>query len=220
MGKTSFLSKIDKGYNDLKIKSIKKIAGINSDNLLQESPFFDSGYIKTQVKNLKEEFSTISNEINSLYNSFSKDELKNTNINELIRKKNKIIYNIVFLSSNSFKNLNYCLKLLNNLDLDFEICIYGLKEYQKGNNAEAFQYLNEYLGEQEILLDHYLINKVYGLLLMKTEQYKLARLYLLKAVEKKPADIEIHRLLKKIHEHLNEEFAADVEKNIIELLEE
>ncbi|MFW6017028.1 MAG: hypothetical protein ACOCRK_11370, partial [bacterium] len=123
---TSFFSKIDKGYNDFKIKTIHRLADINADSFLQESPYLDSGYIKTKIKNLKKEISSVISEINSLSNSFSKEELENTNIDELLARKNELIYGLVFLSSNSFKNLDKCLYLLQDLDTDFKKCIYGL----------------------------------------------------------------------------------------------
>lgn len=215
----SFISKIDKGYNDLKIKTIQKIANADTYNLLQEAPFLDYGYIEARIKKLKKEFSSVSNEINNLVNSYSKDELEEkTNINQLLEKKNNIVYNLVFLSSNSFENLDKSLELLKNYNIDFEKCIYGLKEYKKGNKAEAYKFLNNYYKDQETLLDHYLINKVYGLLLIETDYYEYAKPYILKAAEKRPTDVELHKSLKIIHKNLEERVENNVEENIIKLL--
>ncbi|MFW6030428.1 MAG: hypothetical protein ACOCRO_09275, partial [Halanaerobiales bacterium] len=120
---------------------------------------------------------------------------------------------------NRFNNLDYSLQLLDGIKTDFKKCIYALKEYQKGNHHQAFRYFHEYLKTKNYILEHFLINKVYGSLLLEVKQYHQAKLCFTKAVQLRPGDLEVHQLLAQVHDLLDEQREKQVELDIINLLE-
>ena len=89
-----------------------------------------------------------------------------------------------------------------------------------GQEKKAIETFYGYFKNRKGILNHYLINKVYGLLLYKYEQYNLAIPLLRTATEKRPEDIESHRILKEIYSSLNMRQEEQIEKNILAVLGE
>ncbi|WP_237737294.1 hypothetical protein [Clostridium carboxidivorans] len=211
------MKKIIKAYNDTKIAIIQKLSQ-SDEGTLQETEFLDDGTIYCRIERLKEKFSSVNQEIEMLINYDKKDNYYTEKLRQLNTKKNEISLNLAFLASNNLNNLDTCEKITTGLNTDFKLCITALKYYKVGDEKSAFESFYEYFKNKSGVIDHYLINKIYGLLLYKYKQYKIALPLLRKSAEKRPEDVEIHRILKEIYLILSMKHEEKIEKNILEVL--
>lgn len=213
------LKEIIKAYEDGKIAFINKISQINTQNV-EEVLFLDDGYIRSKIKELKEQYNSLSSEIDLLIKYDKNDEYSKSKISYLREQCKDIKLEIAFLASNNYKNLDNCINLVEDIDTDFKLCIYALRFYYDGNSQRAYQYFGEYFKDKDRFLEHYLINKVYGELLFSIKEYNASANVLRKAVEKRPEDIEIHRILKEIYKLNGQLIEEKIEESILNLLED
>ncbi|AKL95685.1 hypothetical protein CACET_c22390 [Clostridium aceticum] len=210
---------IIKGYNDAKLKFVKKFSVDNFD-LWDETSFLDDGKIHTRINKLKKEYDFACKEVDILLESHdTQDQYIKEKLGQLMARQQEINLELVFLASNNMKNIDMCLNLLKDKKQDFIVCLYGLKEYEKGNKVDAFNYFYSYFKDKNCLLEHYLINKVYGYLLYEFQQFDKAVVFLQKACEKKPEDIEVHRKLKEVYKINKQQVEEKIQEKIITLLE-
>lgn len=198
------LDKLIKGINDTKLAMIERLSG--TENVLdEEADFIDDALLKNRIERLKKKSSEIELIIRE-------DESKT----EVMRQ---IGFEIIFLASNNIKNIESCLALAANMNTDFIMCLRGLEYYETKNYDKAYEAFTAYFKEHPKLLQHYLINKTYGLLLYSAKQYEKSICFLRKASTYKPEDIEIHKVLQICYTQLGQEAGRKVEKNIIRILE-
>lgn len=212
------LKKIIKSYNNGKIALIEKMTGLEN-GIYDEVFFLDDGYIKSKIERLKKEYNSISKEIEMIAKYDERDNYGRDKLNHLVNKKVNIKFEMAFLASNNFLNIDSCLNLLEEIDTDFKLCLHGLKHYKEGDEKRAFETFYKYFKDKNVLLEHFLINKVYGMLLFNLKQYDISLMVLRKSVEKRPEDKEIHCILKEIYSLKEMELEKTIEENIIELLE-
>lgn len=209
---------IIKNYNDAKFYLIQKMSE-SKDSIFLETEFLDDATINCKINRLKDEFKSISKDIQIFTKYDKKDSYNVEKLSDLMNKKRDICFNIAFLASNSLNNLDSCENILSDLDTDFKDCITALKYYKAGDNQKAFEIFCTYFKDKNWITNHYLINKVYGLMLYECKQYKTAILLLRKVVEKRPEDIEIHKILREIYSIVGMKEEERVEKNILNILE-
>lgn len=210
------LKDIIKGYNESKLALIEKLSD-SDEGIYDELDLLDDGYIKVKIKRLKKEYEEKQNEIN-LIEKYNKND-DNNNKQELIKRLVEIRFEMAFLASNNIKNIDNCFNLLHGMNTDFILCIRALKYYSECNEKEAFNSFYSYFKDKKIILDHFLINKVYGIMLYNYKQYNMAATLLRKAAEKRPEDVEVHKILKKIYMETEKSNMIKIEDTIIELLE-
>lgn len=209
-----------RGYNDAKLSVINRFSGIDTD-LFDEDGFLDDGYIKTKVENLKKEYSSVIKEIEDIIKYDNKnDKYKKNKLREKVNRKDYILFEMAFLSSNDFSQLDVSKRALEEIDTDFKLCIEGLIHYRQGNKRESFEYFNQYFTRNNNkLINHYLINSVYSDLLIECKEYDLASIYLRQVIKLRPESIEHHKKICDIYNKLGKHKEVNIENNIINLLE-
>lgn len=203
-------------YKDFKIKLIQRMADTGS--AISENTFLDDGYINSKIEQLKGEYKVLSDELNMLNYDQIIDSYKMGKTKYIKNRQINICIEISILASNSFSNLPKCLELIKGIDTDFTECIEGLSLYYNHREEDAFKKFYDYFNNNKFLLEHYLINRVYGELLFKSKQYELAKLFLQKAIQKRPDDIECHKILRELYKAIGDNTAGAVEDSIIVLL--
>ncbi|MGV8983965.1 tetratricopeptide repeat protein [Clostridium sp.] len=205
-----------KAYKDARISIIEKLSNVASYS--SELSFLDEGYITSKIDDLKVEYNSVDNELNLLSYDNKMDKYIKDKTSYLNNRKRSIYVEMSLLGSNNFKNLDQCVNLLEGIDSDLIECIQALKLYHLGSEGEAFKKFQNYFKRNRFLIEHFLINRVYGELLFKAGQYEVARVYFKKAVEKRPEDIDVHGFLKEIYSKLGDKNALLVEESIIDIL--
>lgn len=183
------VEKIITGYNKIKMGIINDLSGVSED-ILYETTFYDLGYMQSQIGKIQKELKYITKEIEISLEIMDNSDAERKRRNSLLNERGKLIVNMVFLASNSFKNLEDCIRLADGYEFAFMKCIYGLIEYSKGNEEKAFDILEQYYVTYGNVENHFLVNKVFGLLLAKRKQYKKAISFLSYALQFVPDDIE------------------------------
>jgi hypothetical protein len=212
------LKDIIKGYKESKIAIIQRFSG-SEGGIYDETNFLDDGYIRVSIDRLKKEHSEIDNEIEILMKYTKQDSSTLEKQQKLIMRKQEIRLEMAFLASNNLSNIDSCMNLIEELSTDFKLCLIALRYYDNRDNKKAFEAFYEYFKDRTVLLEHYLINKVYGVLLYNLKQFDLSIALLRKAAEKRPEDIEVHRILRDIYSITNRNCEENIELSIIRLLE-
>lgn len=211
------LKKIIRGYNDSRMAVLKKLVD-NTASIEDENSFLDDGTIKAKIGRLENQRKKLINELKlaSKYGGGSGEDMANKA--DLLNRLKEAEFDMAFLASNSFEMIDSCLDMLKETSTDFTLCLLALKMYEEGNEKDAFFKFYEYFEDKNGLLEHYLINKTYGTLLYKKNQYAQAKMLLQHAVTKRPEDRELHVLLKDIYNKAGQEVEEQIEANIIGLL--
>lgn len=205
-----------KTYRDARISIFEKLSNVSSYS--SETSFLDEGYIASKIYDLKVEYNSVNNDLNLLSYDDKMDKHKKDKTTFLNNRHRSIYIEMALLGSNNFKNLDQCINLLEGIDIDLIECIQALKLYNSGCEGEAFEKFHNYFKKNRFLIEHYLINRVYGELLFNEGQQDMAMVYFKKAVEKRPEDIDSHRFLKDIYSKLGDKTAFLVEESIIDIL--
>lgn len=212
------IKEIIKSYNDSKYSFINKMAQIDMD-IAVEVDQLDDSLIQSRVSGLKIEFNRTIQDIEILMKYDKKDEENRMKIRNLVDKKNDICLRMAFLASNSMNSLEACDELLENFETDFKLCIKALRFAREKEDDKALSHFALFFKDKKFLLDHYLINKTYGLLQYQNGDIETALIFLRKAVEMRPENLEIHQILKDIYQKLHKGMESEIEQNIIDVLE-
>ena len=137
---------------------------------------------------------------------------------ELIGQREVLLMHMIYLASNSFKNLEDCKKMAKGYRFSFMECVDGLQEYNAGNKNNAFDILENYFNNYGRVKKHFLINKVFGLLLLDRNEYQKATPYLTCALQFVPDDIETLEALKICYEKLDIGYRVAILDEILSVL--
>ena len=171
----------------------------------EETRFYDLGYMQTQVSHIKKELRSVEDSLTSSVKNEESTATVDNYRNELMKRREILIFHMIFTMSNSFANLDNCKKLAEGHDFKFMTCIEGLEEYQNGNKGKAFDLIENYYREYGNVADHYLINKIFGLLLYESNQYKKAIPFLSYSLEYMPDDSESLKALNVCYQKTGED---------------
>ncbi|KGR73548.1 tetratricopeptide repeat protein [Ureibacillus manganicus] len=207
----NFLQKSIKTYQGFKNSITKRI--IDSSDVVYENQFLDDGTIKVMIDQLKKDYSSIQKELEILF-SVNDSEL----FNQYLYEQQEVKYLIAFYASNNPQNIDYCLELIDNINIDFKDCLLAIKDFEQNNYKSSFLRFYNYFSQNRKLLEHYIINKYYGILLYKEMQYDQAIIFLQKAVEKRPEDKDLHIILKEIYEKKGLLIESGIEESILTIL--
>lgn len=181
------LEKIATLYRKAEMGLITSLAGTTTV-VIDETRFYDAGYMKTQTTRLQKELEAVTDEWKKIRRGNS-DSAKQSQA-ELLKQREQLLFQMVFVASNHFSNLDTCMKLAEGHPWEFSTCISGLQEYQSGNRDTAFQHLEQYCIQNKNAKEHFLINKVFGLLLAEKGRYQKAIPFLTYALQFVPDDTE------------------------------
>lgn len=203
------INKVVNGYNSLKINAVN-ILGNGTEGLNDELDFLDDAVVASRIRFVQKMCRNIDSDI------------KNTNeqnkIDFLINKKHEFMNEMAFLASNGIKNIDFCLSVIDE-NHSFIKCLQGLKCFNDGDKRKAKSLFDEYFNGNRYLIEHYLISKIYGQLLFENGDFYNSAVFLRKAVEKRPQEVELHKKLKDVYMKLGDELMVESENEIISILE-
>lgn len=211
------LDKIVSTYRKAKMSVISDLSGTVGD-VLDETSFYDLGYMQSQIKRIQNEIARISKELEINVELDEKSEYAVNKRQELIGQREVLLMHMIYLASNSFKNLEDCKKMAKGYRFSFMECVDGLQEYNAGNKNNAFDILENYFNNYGRVKNHFLINKVFGLLLMDRNEYQKAAPYLTCALQFIPDDIEALEALKICYEKLDIGYRVAILDEILSVL--
>lgn len=180
---------------------------VGNEDIIYEIPFFDEGFINTQIERLKRKHEMlftemkISQELNTEYEISKRKKLK-IQI-EVIETK------IVHYAINSFKSLPLCRELVRGKDLKIEGLIDALECYCDNDKNQAGAKFFEYFRENKIESAYFLGNKTYGIILAESGKYEEALRHLEYAVQLRVNDTGLLIWMKKAYLAIGKQFEAD-----------
>lgn len=211
------LDKIVSTYRKAKMSVSSDLSGTVGD-ILDETSFYDLGYMQSQIKRIQNEVARISKELEINVELDEKSEYAVNKRQELIGQREVLLMHMIYLASNSFKNLEDCKKMAKGYRFSFMECVDGLQEYNAGNKNNAFDILENYFNNYGRVKKHFLINKVFGLLLLDRNEYQKATPYLTCALQFVPDDIETLEALKICYEKLDIGYRVAILDEILSVL--
>jgi len=182
------------------------ISGLSaaSAGVIDEATFYDVGYMQSQIGRIQKELKRITGDLQIALDLKDNSDYGKRHVAELMEQRERLLFHIVFLASNSFSNLDDCFKMADGHNFLFMDCVQALKDYQAGNRGRAFSLLEAYYLEHGSVEEHYLVNKVFGLLLAEKGNYKKAVAFLTYALQFVPDDTECLDVLSRCYGQLNE----------------
>ena len=211
------LEKIVTLYRKAEMGIISGLSGASA-GVIDEVSFYDVGYMQSQIGRIQKELRNITKELETAFELKDNSDYGKKHIAELMEQRELLLYRMVFLASNSFKNLDDCVKMAEGHRFPFMKCVQALQEYQTGNKNEAFRLLESYYREHGSVEEHYLINKVFGLLLAEHGFYEKAVPFLTYALQFIPDDMESLNMLKKCYKQMRKPDREMIVSEILELL--
>ncbi|EIF2087108.1 tetratricopeptide repeat protein [Clostridium perfringens] len=212
------LSDIIVKYNKAKFEVVNKFSD-NNINVCEESLCIDKGYLKSKFEDFQKEYKSICDKIENLYNYGENDDYNKSKINKYIEVKNRLLFETAYLISNDEKNLDLSKSLISGMNTTFNIALDGVESYLLGDLNKAKVLLGNYYSQLNKLPNHYLINKIYGTILLNEKEYDLALEILKRAVEIIPDDLDLHIKLRALYSIKSDIVGVKIEEDIIELLE-
>ena len=211
------IDKLMTSYQKIRKGLIGTFADIENISYIETS-FYDLGYMQTQIKHIQKELKIIEDSLtNTIKNESDTDEI-NQYRNNLMKNREMLIFHMLFLMSNSFANLDNCRKLAKGHEFKFMSCVDGLDAYHKGDKKTAFELLENYFGEYGKVEEHFLVNKVFGLLLSEAGRDEKAIPFLSYALTFVPDDLECLNALSACYKATGQANRKRVIDNICEIL--
>lgn len=208
------LGKVAALYRKAQIGIVDALSGATA-KVVEETSFYDTGYMQTQISRIQKELKRIEGEVKTGIEVQDNSDYGKKHRAELMAQREQLLHRMVFLASNSFKNLDDCVKLADSHDFIFMQYVQGLREYHAGNKDRAFKLMEAYYREHGSVEGHFLANKVFGLLLADKGMYQKAVPFLTYALQFIPDDIECLDGLRQCYQKENR---ADREAVINEIL--
>ena len=189
------IDKLVTGYRTIQMDIVSVFSG-NTAAVLDETSFYDVGYMQTQIERIKKELKRVTDDLSMQIEVNDHSDYGKKHKTELMQQRERLLFHMVFLASNSFSNLDSCVKLADDHNWAFMSCVHGLQEYHAGHKDNAFQLLEAYYRQHGKVEEHFLINKVFGLLLVEKGLYQKAIPFLTYALQFIPDDMECLERLK------------------------
>lgn len=212
------LEKIVTLYRKAEMGIVGSLAGI-TNKVLEETNFYDIGYMQTQINRIKKELNRVSKELQTNLELNNDSDYAKNQQTELIKQRENLLFHMIFIASNSFANLNYCEDMANGHDFIFIECVKGLQEYKNGNKEKAFKILENYYQQYGSVEEHFLINKIFGQLLTEKEIYQKAIPFLTYTLQFVPDDIEALEALQLCYQKTKQLERKEIISEILSVLE-
>ncbi len=211
------LEKLITMYRKAEMSLINELSNA-SENVVDETEFYDQGYMQSRINRIQKEIQRITKEVEVSLEVNENSDYEKARRSKLMEEREQLMFHMIFLASNSFKNLDDCIRMADGHDFGFEQCIKALQEYQSGNREKAFVLLEEYYRSYGSVEEHFLVNKVFGLLLLEKNLYQKAIPFLTYALQFLPDDMECLMALSNCYRAENEIVAEKVVNEIISVL--
>lgn len=170
-----------------------------AETVLEETQFYDVGYMQAQISRIQKELKRIERDLKISVEIQDNSDYGKKNRSELMGQRERLLFRMVFLASNGFKNLDDCVRMADGHSFGFMQCVEGLREYHAGHKEEAFALLEAYYREHGRVEGHFLVNKVFGLLLAEKGQCRKAIPFLTYALQFMPDDVACLESLKQCY---------------------
>lgn len=211
------IEKLAAGYRKAQMGVLSGLAGVTG-SILDETAFYDAGYMDAQVKRVQKQIEDVTKELKICMDMKDGSEYGMNKKSELFTRRGQLVHQLVFLASNSFKNLGDCVKIAERHDYPFMKCVEGLMAYDSGQKERAFAILESYFKEHKSVEGHFLVNKVFGILLAERGQGGKAVPFLTYALQFMPDDMECLDTLKGCYESQGDKGKAAVVSEVFGLL--
>lgn len=164
---------------------------------LEETNFYDLGYIEAMSKRIQEKLHSKSVELSTNIEMDKQDPYYVEKRKELQVDCGKLAFRLMFMASNDPRQLATCETIAADHGFDFIQCIRGMRSYYDGNKEQAFNMIEPYYVKYGAVEEHFLVNKVFGLLLMERGNHEKAAPFLAYSLQFNPDDRECLEALKK-----------------------
>ena len=211
------LEKVVVLYRKAEIGLVSGLSGATA-KVIEETRFYDVGYMQTQISRIQKELRNIENEVKTSFEIQDNSDYGKKRRSELMVQREQLLFRMVFLASNSFKNLDDCVKMADGHNIAFMQCVQGLLEYRAGRRDNAFKMLETYYREYGSVEEHFLVNKVFGLLLAEKRLYQKAAPFLTYALQFIPDDMETLKELRSCYSQMGETERYEVIEDILTVL--
>jgi predicted Zn-dependent protease len=204
-------------YNKSRLKTVEALLG-DENFFREECTFFDDGRVKSAIDRIKKDYEKISTEISFIKKTSKHDDDSNQKLKYLYERQFKLIVLMAYQASQNYKNIDSSLQLIDGFDTSLSLGIKGIQLYIQNDKENSYRKLTAYIQETGSFGDHYLMNKIYGMLLIEGKSYRNAIPFLIRAVKNHPEDIETHQLLMECYQQIDCFEKSNLEKDIVELL--
>lgn len=189
-----------------------------AEDISDETNFYDVGYMQSQINTIKKELNRLSQDIEISLEVSKDSDYEKERRQTLLIERQKLLGYMIFLASNSLANIEDCLKMSDGYSFTFLLIVKALNEYRLGNKDKAFVMMEKFIEENGRVEEHFLANKVFGLLLTERNLYKRAIPFLQYALQFIPDDIECLEALSLCYKSTKESNRQDVIEEIISML--
>lgn len=211
------IGKAISAYHKLQMDMIGKLS-IESENVLEEVPFLDEGYIYTQIERLKRQYEDISRDLKISMDLDIQSDYEQQKRTKLKSKLDRIEIKMLYYALNSFRSLDLCKTLTNGKNIKVTNLITALEQYKAGDIEQAEKLFYTYFSQNSIESAFFLGNKIYGKLLIKRGNVEEALMHLEHAVQLKVDDKELLMLLQHAYQKLNHELEQKLVSEICQIL--
>ena len=146
-------------YKKTELGVISKATGSGED-ILREAGFYDVGYMRSEIERIKKDLKSVTGQLEAVLEVTDKGDYERERIQELSRSREYLLGEMVFLGTNSFSNLDYCLKLMEDHHFDLSECFLALRDYRDGDKEKAYETIDAACSSGKDIKDHFLISKV------------------------------------------------------------
>ena len=217
-GTMSVIGKAVSTYQKFQMDMIGKLS-IESENMLEEVPLLDEGYIYTQIERLKRQHEDISRDLKISIDLDIQSDYEQQKRIKLKSMLDRVEVKMLYYALNSFNSLDLCKKLCAGKKIKVAKLIMALEEYHAGELELAKKLFQAYFSENSIESAFFLGNKVYGKLLFKNGNIEEALVHIEHAIQLKPDDMELLMLLQHAYQKTNRELERKLVMEICEILE-
>lgn len=211
------IDKIAAAYREARMNIISSMAGAASA-VVDETGFYDEGYMQTQIRRVKEKLKLVTDELSVQLERNDGGAQGQKRKAELLEQRERWLFHLVFLASNSFGSLDDCVKLAEGHQWSFMDCVEGMREYRAGHRDDAFRLLEAFCREHGSVEEHFLVNKVFGLLLAERGREGEAVGFLTYALQFVPEDTDCLACLEMCLRHGGQAGREAVVREILDVL--
>ena len=213
----SGIGKAVSAYQKFQMDMIGKLS-VESENMLEEVPFLDEGYIYTQIERLKKEHEDLSRDLKISMELNLQSDYEQQKKVRLKSKLDKVEIKMLYYALNSFHSLDLCKKLCTGKNIKVTKLIMALEQYQDGNMEQAEELFKAYFSDNSVESAFFLGNKIYGKLLYKKGRMQEALVHLEYAVQLKVDDMELLLLLERAYQKTNRELEQKLMGEVCQIL--
>ncbi len=213
----SGIGKAIAAYQKLQMDMIGKLS-VGSESILEETPFYDEGYIYTQIERLKREHEDVSRDLKIATELDIQSEYEQQKKVQLKARLDKIEVRMMYYAINSIHSLELCKMLVKGKNIKIAGLIEALDYYQKGNFVEAEREFARYFADNSVDTALFLGNKIYGKILLKNGSIEAALVHLEHAVQLKVDDKELLMMLQNIYQTTNRELEQRMVNEVCQIL--